>query len=146
MKNIVIILALVALSLTACATEQTAEEPVMVNKYFMFESQDQESNVQIMELRLLRAERETTPGEFDKDDFDDLDRNLERFFPETLVVEQGDTVAIAFNTEKPNFITVNGVGYSAKAGTYIFKAEKKGSYEIECLDCADRPTALIRVV
>lgn len=138
------ILALAVLSLTACAVETAHDEPVMINKYFMFEPK-QTNDVNIVELRLLRSENENV-GVFNKEDFSDRDRTLERFFPETLVVNQGETVAIAFNTEKPNYISVNGVGYSAKSGTFYFEAVKKGDYEIECLDCADNPKAIIRVI
>ena len=142
--KIAITLMVLALAFTACTTEYQ-EEVEQTTKYFSF-GEAKESNVHVMELRLLRSEKQIESGDFDRKGFDELDRQLERFFPSTLVVPQGDTVAIAFNTEKPNYIAVNGKGYSAKAGTYFFKAEKTGTYEIECLDCADSPKAIIRVI
>ncbi len=145
MRKALLLMAVLLIGFTACTTGYQ-KEAVTTTKYFSFGNGEKSSNLHVMELRLLRAEREIPSGDFDRNDFDDLDRRLERFFPETLVVPKGDRVAIAFNTEKSNYISINGEGYSAKAGTYFFNAEEEGSYLIECLDCADNPTAVIRVV
>ena len=127
-------LVLLLIAFSACEKVIYEEDDMTTNKYFMTTPVLEEKNSDIIELRLIRSEKEND------------DRDLERFLPSTIVVPKGEEIKISLLSEKANFFTVDGKGYSAKAGTYTFKADKKGEYEIVCVDCEDRPTALIRVI
>jgi plastocyanin len=59
------------------------------------------------------------------------------FSPDTIIVNQGDTVRFVFMNEAPYTFTLEGYGlYERVAATHIdFVANQKGSFDFECVEC-----------
>ncbi len=69
------------------------------------------------------------------------------FFPTTFEANVGDTVRLFFALQEPHYITIEDMGIGSMVQTELieFVPERKGAFEMVCVDCDPEAVALITV-
>lgn len=69
------------------------------------------------------------------------------FFPATFNVGDGDTLSLVFLSDEAHFVVIEELGLAEEVQTTTLDLEfpGPGEYDMICLDCEDKPVAVINV-